>query len=183
MNRVRHSLVLVLPATALAPPADLVPERKVPDLSLSARLWKMVEAALPALLSSIVLAGFAYYLTGRIETSLKQRQATVSGVTAMTPLLAQLADSNVPEAERRVPMRQLTMYGEDAIGPVITLSLTAGLPIGLSNDGLALLAVHHHDEVCAALHQVSVFGRTMWSETMQLKALLKLPAKLQCANA
>ena len=184
MSRVRHSLLLAVPAATLAILPDDASDKKVleANLSPSARSWKMIEAVLPSLVSSIILGGFAYYLTGRVEESLKLRQATVAGVQAMTPLLERLADSNLSEADRRVPMRQLTMYGVDAIAPVITLSLTAGLPVGLSNDGLALLAVHHHDEVCGALRQVSGFGRTMWAKTLQLEALLELPSKLNCAN-
>jgi hypothetical protein len=100
---------------------------------------------------TLILAMFAYALTGRIEQTLKERQATVASIGSMSELLKELSDKSAKEADLDVLVHRLSMYGADAIGPFITLWLNNQVTPTLSSRGLILIAIRHKDEVCAEL--------------------------------
>lgn len=115
--------------------------------------WAAFLPMLPSLLQSLVMAAVGFALTGQLEMALKDRQATVQSLTAMSEVLDKIARES-DEASRQKLIRRVSMYGVDAIGPLVILALSKEVPIALPADGLTLIAVRHPAEVCDALVNV-----------------------------
>lgn len=142
-----------------------------------APFWQVISSLLP----SIVLAAFGFFLTGRVEQALKERQVTVESVKAMTALLETLSNPELKEGKLKGPMTQLSMFGVDAIGPIIALTLSAKLPVAVAKEGLTLIAIRNMLEVCAALENtVALRDQFPSSADFKMTGMEELSARLDC---
>ena len=144
-----------------------------------APFWQVVSSLLP----SIILATFGFFLTGRVEQVLKERQVTVESVKAMAEVLHTLSNPKLKEAELKGPMSYLSMYGVDAIGPIIALTLSAELPVAVAKEGLTLIAIRNIVEVCAALENaVALRDQFSSSADFKLNGMIELSDRLDCRH-
>lgn len=142
-----------------------------------APFWQVVSSLLP----SIIVAAFGFFLTGRVEQALKERQVTVESVKAMGEVLKMLSNPKLLEGALKGPMSQLSMFGVDAIGPIIVLMLSAELPVAVAKEGLTLIAIRNMVEVCAALENaVALRDRFSSSADFKMKGMTELSERLDC---
>jgi hypothetical protein len=146
--------------------------------SRRAAFW---QSAGPSLLNAVLVLLVGYLLTGRVEQALKERAATVSSLQAMNDLITLIVNERV-EAKRQINVRRLSMYGVDAIGPLITLSLSTDLPIQLPGEGLTLIAIQHPEAVCGALERAAKMGERFPDAGNQVRYLQKLSDDFKCGQ-
>ena len=152
-----------------------------PPPAVPPRWSPLVQAALPPLLNALVLLAVGYLVTGQVEQALKLRQATVSSVQAMSALLADMNKAK-KEVDRQLIVRRMSMYGVDAIDPLINMAVTQTVPMNLSREGLALIAIRHRREVCDALGQTVAARAHFWSANNQIDLLEILHERLRCTQ-
>ena len=161
----------------MRPVVRLKPAKQAPKPSGWAPYAQMV----PSLVQSLVLLVVGFALTGQVEQALADRQATVSGQEAMNDLLGKIASAEQDEALQLKHVRRLSMYGVDAIGPLITLGLGQEVPISLPAQGLTFIAVRHPNAVCDALGNVDAFAHQFRDDaSAQLRYLQDLAKALNC---
>jgi len=108
-------------------------------------------AALTAL-QTIVVAGFGYVLTGKLELTLKERQLTVVNVNAMAELVKAMYADGANEASRKRTVQHLAMYQRDAIGPLLILAAGQNpFPAEIPLEGLRFVALQYQADVCSAV--------------------------------
>jgi hypothetical protein len=161
--------------------ARLKPMPRAKASDKPSRLAAFWQAAAPSLLNAVLVLLVGYLLTGKVEQALKDRQATVTSVNAMNDLLVAIAGEKA-EVKRQGLVRRLSMYGVDAIGPLVTLGLTTDLPIQLPAEGLTLIAIRHPEAVCAALDRAGEVGDQFPDASNQVGYLKKLSTRLQCQH-
>lgn len=154
---------------------NAVPDPKPPR-------WAPYLQMLPSLLQALIMAGVAYFVTSRVEQALKERQATVASVTAMTQLLKDIdaATGDGREGQRKSLARQLSMYGVDAIGPLVILAVDKDMEIAVPEEGLTLIAIRHKAEVCAALGNLLRSREQFPDAVTQMKSLERRTKDLGC---
>lgn len=130
---------------------------------------------LPSLFQALVMAGVAFFVTNRVDQALKDRQVTVTSVREMSTLLESIEKAPETEREsvRKKLVRQLSMYGVDAIGPLVILAVSKDMEISVPNEGLTLIAVKHRKEVCDALHSLLESRDLFPDAEPQMKSLVR----------
>lgn len=117
----------------------------------SATQLAMINTAL-SLTQTIVITVLGFWLTGRLDLALKERQTTVQNADKMAALVKEINDSGVAEDMRIRKVSQLSMYGGDAVFPLFVLAASrSDYPPETAIDGLRLLAVRYRTEVCDVL--------------------------------
>ena len=141
------------------PPRKPEPAAPVPALAPSPSRAALINAGL-SVAQTIVITGFGFLVTGRLDQALKERQAslqerqaTVQSVDKMTALLKAINESKTDDyLLLQSAFAQLAMYGSDAIFPLFVLAAhRSQFAPDNAITGLRLLAVQHPGNVCAVL--------------------------------
>lgn len=130
-----------------------------------------------------LIAWFGFTLSGRLELAIKERQATVDGATAMANLIKELRatkDEKKDDDDYRSLMLQLSMYGADAIGPMVMMAMSPG-PYGpdIPIFGLQRLGITHHKATCQALRAGKVSDAWI-QDPVRGPQLEQLSKEMQC---
>ena len=105
-----------------------------------------------SVLSGVVLAVFAFFLTGRLEQAAKERELNIQSAKEMQELLVKISTGNRDEAEAAAV--SLTTYGRYSIPPLIE-NLQYGPQRALAAErGLQALALTNATDVCGELQTV-----------------------------
>ena len=160
--------------TGARAPFATPPERPSPLV----KLWD----AFPSLFQSLVVAVVGFALAGQVELALKDRHATLEGVKAMGELLTEIDKAAKTEDDntRRDRARRLSLFGIDAIAPLIGMGLTTTLPMDQAVEGLTLIAIRHKKDVCLALHSALNTDVLHEAPAKQVAVLRALPDALRC---
>lgn len=137
---------------------------------------------------TLIITGFGFALTGRLDLALKERQtsvqerlATVHAQDKMGLLLTDINKSAQNEDARMRTVLQVAMYGSDAIYPLFIMAVSRNdyspaTPIV----GLRLLALRHRDEVCTLLNQVAALPTAV--HELRKTAVAELTTELDCVS-
>jgi hypothetical protein len=105
-----------------------------------------------SVLSGVILAIFAYVLTGRLEQSAKERELTIQSATEMQQLMVKISTGTQEEAEAAA--LSMTMFGTYAIPPLIE-SLQKGTVAPVAAEkGLRALVLTNGKDLCGDLATV-----------------------------
>jgi hypothetical protein len=140
---------------------------------------------LVTMIFSVVQAGlialFGLELSGKLDLALKERKMTLDAANAMAALVDGIQKEALEPQARSVLVRRLSMYGVDAIAPLVTMAADFGpYSADVPLSGLRVLAVQYKGDVCAAL------GTALEVEAIidlrRLEPIKKLHGDLRCSK-
>jgi hypothetical protein len=101
-------------------------------------------------------------------------------VKAMGQLLQEIAQADNDDDTRRDRARKLSLYGIDAIAPLVMMGLTTTLPMEYAVEGLTLISARHKREVCVTVRSALDTEVKHTAIDTQMELLRGLPAALRC---
>lgn len=121
--------------------------------------WEIYQLVSP-ILQALILAGLAYFLTGRVTNAIQREQLNLSGTKEMRDLLVLLQGTKPEEAaDRQAAAVTLAAFGRFAVGPLIhaldTAQREGRLDVAQAAErALAMDGWSDSEPVCSALSRV-----------------------------
>jgi len=145
--------------------------------------WDKLGAA-SSLVTGVLLAVVAWFLSGRVEQQLKAREAEITQGAAVKDLLVSISSSDPARSgERRAAALALAAFGEGAVGPLVSSLYVPGLGRADSvEDGIRQVALRRPEVVCGALGSMLEAPGPSWPWTAE-RAAAELAGELGCRGA
>jgi hypothetical protein len=135
------------------------------------------------LVTGIVLAVVAYFLTGSINLALQKQQLELSGARETRELVSSLSSRDTSREEAEATAITLAAFGRPAILPLVnTLESGGEVRRPAAERALQLLGLTHQDETCAALQRVLENRAGVYSWETHA-ATIRLLGQLACGNS
>jgi hypothetical protein len=138
--------------------------------------------AFAGIATPILIAIFAWWVTGRVELALKERQAQVGFVKEIQSLIQDLSRADDPDKAKEAGIA-LAAYGEIAVGPLMSLfrSSKQYVPQG-AEEGLRTIGTTQPSLICIQMRRV-IGNRTAIYSWENQKTAIELIGQLDCKEA
>jgi hypothetical protein len=146
--------------------------------------WEILEIV-SGVISPIVLAILAYFLTGKITLALEERQVNLNAGKEIQALMVMVMKADEPQAATAAAVA-LAAYGEISVSP-LTYLLRNGSISGSDSikegatEGMRAVALTHPVVVCRAMKSI-VDNRTQVYTWENQKTALEFIGQLQCED-
>lgn len=132
-----------------------------------------------SVLSGIILAAFGFFLTGRLEQAMKERELSVQSAKEMQELLVKISTGTTDEADAAA--LSLTTYGRYSIPPLIENLQYAQRAVAAEH-GLQALALTDVKDLCGDLNLV-LENRTQRYTAQAHSAVIRILGAANCIDA
>jgi hypothetical protein len=141
-----------------------------------------VVQVLASISTPILIALFAWWVTGRVELALKERQAQVGFVKDIQSLIQDLSRADDQQKANEAGIA-LAAYGDIAVGPLMSLlrSSKQYVPQG-AQEGLRTIGSTQPNLICPQMRRV-IANRTAIYTWENQKAAIELIGQLDCKEA